>query len=133
MKESEELELVITADADTEATTTSSNSVIKLIAHNSRSLNMVNLHATAAMLELHSPTLFLASETWNMKENITAHQDYSCILSKPCRYEGCAIFYKKEIDIRPYKEEKWTQNYIFAKMDNTIVIAIYLNPRNPKE
>ena len=44
-----------------------------------------------------------------------------------------AIIYKKEMELSPYKEEQWTSNYIFAKMDNTILASIYINPRNSEE
>ena len=68
------MELITTAEADTnedtDLHTDDSKLSLKIIAHNSRSLNQVNLHATAAMLEIEKPKIFLASEIWNSKEHI---------------------------------------------------------------
>jgi exonuclease III len=85
------------------------------------------------MIDKERPHVFLASEIWNKKESISIHQDYASLISKPASYEGCAIFYKKELEIRPFREHFWTLNYIFAKMDRTIIISVYLNPREPEE
>ena len=85
------------------------------------------------MLEVVKPHLFLASETWNKKDTISIHQDYASLISKPANYEGCAIFYRKELEIRPFREHQWTLNYIFAKMHKTIIISVYLNPREPEQ
>jgi exonuclease III len=92
----------------------------------------VNLHATSALLEVEGPDLLFLSELWNQKERITLHQEYDSIISKPSKYEGVAVFFKKRLEVRPYKEDQWTSNYIFGKMNNTIIVSVYINPREPK-
>ena len=94
---------------------------------------LTNLHASSALLETETPDLFLVSELWNMKDSVTLHHNYASIISKPDKYEGVAIFYKRELELKPFKEHLWTSNYIFGKMNKTIIASIYLNPRNPTE
>jgi hypothetical protein len=56
------------------------------------------------------------------------HQDYNMLTSKPSKYEGVAIVHQKAFDLRPFKEDQWTLNYIFGKLEGTIILAVYLNP-----
>ena len=91
---------------------------------------LTNLHASAALLEAETPDILMLSELWNSKDSITLHHNYASLISKPDKYEGVAIFYKREIELRPFKEHLWTSNYIFGKMNKTIVVSVYLNPRN---
>ena len=94
---------------------------------------LTNLHASAALLEAETPDILMLSELWNSKDSITLHHNYASLISKPDKYEGVAIFYKRELELRPFKEHLWTNNYIFGKMNKTIVVSVYLNPRNSAE
>ena len=35
--------------------------------------------------------------------------------------------------MKPYKQDSWTSNYIFARLGDTVIISVYLNPRKTQE
>ena len=108
---------------------------LTIVAHNIRSLkSKTNLHATSLLLENEKPDLLLLSETWvNTAGTVNLHHDYQGLLSPPEKYQGVAIYAKHSVNAIPHRQEAWTPNYVFCKIEDLIIMSVYVNPRDKIE
>ena len=91
-------------------------------------------HAIAAHLIDHSPDVLVVTETWMDKKLPYIHQEYKVLQSPLNKYQGVAIFFKKDIRVSPHLEHTWTPGMVQGKIEtekNTkpiILIGVYIQP-----